>query len=320
MWCVSYVQHLNTSNKIHHYKPQTHLGSNEKILLSIIVSAVSTLACNAQLLWEISGNGLDKPSYLFGTHHIAPISVLDSVPGFNKALASADKVYGEMVMSTAQSPQSQQVMLSYAAAPQDSTLTTVLSSAQIDSLDKVLKKYMGPMASTAQFAPLKPAMVNTVLALVQSQAAFPNFNPAQQLDGEIQKRGAEAGKEIGGFETIEDQCKAMFGTSIMTQANELMEMVRNDDKASGTAIRLAKAYLSGDLNSMLAIMEDPELGGDEEWSDRMLNKRNANWVRIMAGLLPTASVLIAVGAGHLPGDKGLISLLRKEGYTVKPVE
>lgn len=296
------------------------LEAMKKILLSIIVSAVSTLACNAQLLWEISGNGLDKPSYLFGTHHIAPISVLDSVPGFNKALASADKVYGEMVMSTAQSPQSQQVMLSYAAAPQDSILTTVLSSAQIDSLDKVLKKYMGPMASTAQFAPLKPAMVNTVLALVQSQAAFPNFNPAQQLDGEIQKRGAEAGKEIGGFETIEDQCKAMFGTSIMTQANELMEMVRNDDKASGTAIRLAKAYLSGDLNSMLAIMEDPELGGDEEWSDRMLNKRNANWVRIMAGLLPTASVLIAVGAGHLPGDKGLISLLRKEGYTVKPVE
>ena len=40
----------------------------------------------------------------------------------------------------------------------------------------------------------------------------------------------------------------------------------------------------------------------------------------MAGLLPTASVLIAVGAGHLPGDKGLISLLRKEGYTVTPVE
>ena len=114
----------------------------KKILLSIIVSAVSTLACNAQLLWEISGNGLDKPSYLFGTHHIAPISVLDSVPDFNKALASADKVYGEMVMSTAQSPQSQQVMLSYAAAPQDSTLTTVLSSAQIDSLDKVLKKYI----------------------------------------------------------------------------------------------------------------------------------------------------------------------------------
>ena len=292
----------------------------KKILLSLVISAISTLACNAQLLWEVSGNGLSKPSYLFGTHHIAPISVLDSVPGFNSALAAADKVYGEMVMSVAQSPQSQQIMMGYAAAPQDSLLTAVLAPAQLDSLDTMLKRYMGPMVSVNQFAPLKPAMLNTLLALLQSQAAFPTFNAAQQLDGEIQKRAEAAGKEVEGFETIDDQCKAMFGSSIVSQANELMDMVRNDDKSAATAIRLAKAYLSGDLDAMLAIMEDPELGGDGEWTERMLNKRNANWLRIMAGLLPTASVLIAVGAGHLPGDKGLINLLRNEGYTVKPVE
>lgn len=292
----------------------------KKILLSLVISVISTLACNAQLLWEVSGNGLSKPSYLFGTHHIAPISVLDSVPGFNSALATADKVYGEMVMSVAQSPQSQQIMMGYAAAPQDSLLTAVLAPAQLDSLDTMLKRYMGPMVSVNQFAPLKPAMLNTLLALLQSQAAFPTFNAAQQLDGEIQKRAEAAGKEVGGFETIDDQCKAMFGSSIVSQANELMDMVRNDDKSAATAIRLAKAYLSGDLDAMLAIMEDPELGGDGEWTERMLNKRNANWLRIMAGLLPTASVLIAVGAGHLPGDKGLINLLRNEGYTVKPVE
>lgn len=292
----------------------------KKFLLTLAVLLGSTLGCCAQLLWEISGNGLEKPSYLFGTHHIAPISVLDSVPGFNKALASVDKVYGELVMSEAMTPASQQIMLSYGTAPQDSLLTTVLTASQIDSLNTVLKRYMGPMASANNFAPLKPAMLNTVLALMQSQVAFPNFDSSKQLDGEIQKRGAEAGKEIGSFETIDDQCKAMFGTPIVNQAESLMDMVRNDDKAAGIAIRLAKAYLAGDLNTMLAIMEDPELGGDEEWTERMLNKRNANWMRVMAGLLPTASILIAVGAGHLPGDKGLINLLRKEGYTVKPVE
>lgn len=292
----------------------------KKILLSLLVAAATALGCNAQLLWKVSGNGLEKPSYLFGTHHIAPVSVLDSIPGFNEALASADKVYGELVMSEANSPQSQQLMLSYAMAPQDSLLTKVLSPAQLDSLNKVVKSYMGPMADASQFAPMKPAMVSTVLALVQSQKAFPKFNPAEQLDGEIQKRGAAAGKEIGSLETMEDQCKAMFGTSVLTQAEELMDLVRNDDKAAGTAMKLAQAYLSGDLNSMLAIMEDPAAGGSEDWSERMLNKRNANWVRIMAGLLPTASVLIAVGAGHLPGDKGLISLLREKGYTVTPVE
>lgn len=290
----------------------------KKVILSLLAAAICTLGCNAQLLWEVSGNGLEKPSFIFGTHHLAPISVIDSVPGLTRALASADKVYGELIMREAQSPQSQQIMMAYAAAPSDSMLTAVLSPAQIDSLDNLLKKYMGPMVTTAQFTPLKPAMVCTLLSLVQNKAVFPEFDPEKQLDGEIQKRAEAAGKEIGSFETVEDQCKAMFGSSIARQTDELMDIVRNNDKSASVAIRLAKAYLSGNLNEMLAIMEDPELGADEDWNERMIRKRNANWIRVMAGLLPTASIFIAVGAGHLPGDKGLINLLRKEGYTVNP--
>ena len=233
----------------------------KKIFLSLLAIAATTLGCNAQLLWEISGNGLQKPSYLFGTHHIAPLAVLDSVKGFNEALTSVDKVYGEMDMAKAQSPQSQQVMLASAMAPQDSTLNLVLSQPQLDSLDVIIKKYMGPMGSAAQFAPMKPSMVSTVLALMVNQKVFPPSNPYP-----------------------------------------------------------AHAYLSGDLNGMFEIMENSGESSSEAWKERMLNKRNANWMRIMAGIIPTASVLIAVGAGHLPGEKGLINLLRENGFTVKPVE
>jgi len=292
----------------------------KKLLFSLLAITMAALGCNAQLLWEVTGNDIKKPSYLFGTHHIAPIAVLDSVKGFNDALASVDKVYGEMVMSKAQSPESQQVMLAAAMAPQDSLLTTVLSPAQTDSLDAMLKKHMGPMGSAAQFAAMKPAMVSTVLSLIISQKAMPSFNPQEQLDWEIQKRAATAGKEICGFETIEDQCQALFGAPIITQAESLMEIVRDEDKTIEMSKKLAMAYLSGDLESMFEIMESSSDSADSSWEDRILNQRNANWMRVMAGILPTASVLIAVGAGHLPGDKGLINLLRQEGYTVKPVE
>lgn len=292
----------------------------KKTIFSLLLLIATTVSVNAQLLWKISGNGLEKSSYLFGTHHIAPVSVIDSVAGLTDAIASVDKIYGEMIMSEANSPQSQQIMMGYAMAPQDSLLTQVLAPAQVDSLNTMLKRYMGPMASANQFAQLKPAMLSTLLALIQSQAIFPNFNPQQQLDGEIQKRGAALGKEIGGFETIQDQCNALFGSSIIEQAESLMDMVRNDDKAGEMAMKLAKAYLSGDLNAMLALMEDPANGASEEWNERMINSRNANWMRIIAGLLPSASVLVAVGAGHLPGEKGLISLLRKNGYSVDPVK
>ena len=291
----------------------------KKFLTSILLVALTAISSNAQLLWKISGNGLEKPSYLFGTHHVAPISVLDSVPGFNEALSSAEKVYGELIMSEAQSPAAQQLMMSAAMAPQDSTLTAVLTAAQTDSLNTMLQKYMGPMVSAAQFAPMKPAIVSTVVAMVQAQSAFPDFNQQEQLDSEIQKRGAAAGKEIGGLETMEIQCQALFGSPILEQANDLMDLVRNDGKSVEMAHRLANAYLAGDLSEMLSIIEDPTFGSSEG-TERLINKRNANWERVMAGLLPTASVLIAVGAGHLPGDKGLISLLRKEGYTVTPVE
>lgn len=292
----------------------------KKTFFSLLLLIVTAVSVNAQLLWKISGNGLEKPSYLFGTHHIAPVSVIDSVPGMNDAIANSDKIYGEMIMSEATSPQAQQVMMGYAMAPQDSLLTTVLAPAQLDSLNTMLKRYMGPMGSANQFAQLKPAMLSTLLALMQSQTIFPNFNPQQQLDGEIQKRGAALGKEIGGFETIQDQCNALFGSSIIEQAESLMDMVRHDDQSAEMAKKLAQAYLSGDLNAMLALMEDPANGASEEWTERMIDRRNANWMRVMAGLLPTASVFIAVGAGHLPGDAGLISLLRKNGYSVDPVK
>ncbi len=290
----------------------------KKIIISLFTIAIAAIGCNAQLLWKISGNGLEKPSYIFGTHHIAPLSVLDSVAGLNEALSSVDKVYGELVMSEANTPQAQQIMMTYAMAPQDSTLTAILSPAQADSLTTMLQKYMGPMVSASNFAPMKPAMVATAIAMVQAQTAFPTYNPQEQLDTEIQKRADALGKEIGGLETMEDQCKALFGNSILEQANDLMDAVRHDDKAMETAHKLAKAYLAGDLQQMLSIIEDPTLGTGDG-TERILNKRNANWVRVLAGLLPSASIFIAVGAGHLPGDKGLISLLRNNGYTVTPV-
>lgn len=291
----------------------------KKFLTSLLLLTFIATISNAQLLWKISGNGLEKPSYLFGTHHIAPISMLDSVAGFNEAFNAADKVYGEMVMSDSKTPQAQQAMLAYVMAPQDSTLKAVLTPTQIDSVNAMLQKYMGPMASVNQFDVLKPSMVCTVVALAQSQRAFPAFNPEQQLDTEIQTRAAAAGKEVGGLETLDDQCKALFGSPIIEQAKELMDLVRNDNKSLEMAHTLANAYMAGDLNKMLEIIEDPTMGAGEN-AEKLINKRNANWVGIMAGLLPTASILIAVGAGHLPGEKGLISLLRGEGYTVEPVK
>lgn len=292
-----------------------------QFIITAVALLTSALSINAQLLWKVTAPSGDKTSYLFGTHHLAPKSVLDSVPGLIEALNSADIVYGELDMAKSQTPEVQQQMMAMAMAPADSTLTTLLTAQQIDSLTTMLHKYMGPAASVTQLAQMKPAMVSTMLALMQTMLVFPGFDPNAQLDTQVQKLAAAEGKEIRGLETPEMQFRALFGGSIVSQAEDLMDLVRNDDKAASIAKRLASAYLSGDLDAMLAIMEDPHAGGNgRDWCERMLYARNANWMRILAGLIPTATVFIAVGAGHLPGDNGLINLLRKEGYNVTPAE
>lgn len=291
----------------------------KKLLLHLLVIIATSISSHAQLLWEVSGNGLEKPSYLFGTHHLAPISVIDSTPGLKSVIENVDKVYGEMDMSTSMSQEGQMKILAAAQAPADSTLSKLLSPAQLDSVDSFIKSYMGPIASVNNFEPMRPALLNTTLTVFVNAKAMPDYNMQQQIDTEIQKRAAALGKEVAGFETIEDQCRALFGAPIITEAESLMEIVRDENKVIDLATRLSKAYLAGDLEGMFKVMNESSDAADKDWNDRLLNDRNANWMEMMAGLLPTASVLIAVGAGHLPGDKGLINLLRQNGYTVNPV-
>ena len=76
-----------------------------KKILGILLFIGIALNANAQLLWKISGNGLEKPSYILGTHHLAPLSIKDSIAGLPEAVDGTSQVYGEVVMSEAMSPE-----------------------------------------------------------------------------------------------------------------------------------------------------------------------------------------------------------------------
>ena len=52
----------------------------------------------------------------------------------------------------------------------------------------------------------------------------------------------------------------------------------------------------------------------------MINRRNKNWVEQFPKIAKDKSLLIAVGAGHLGGESGLLNLLKQKGYTLRPLE
>lgn len=292
-----------------------------KKLLIIAFSALASLSASAQLFWKVQGNGAHGVSYLFGTHHVAPISVIDSISGLAPAICSVDAVAGELDMSQITDPvAAQAAVMKHAMAPADSTLTKVLSAAQLDSLNAVLGKYTGGQLQAAMLDPLKPSMVNTQLAMFQSMVAFPEFNQTDQLDSEVQKRARECSREIIALETVEQQMQLLFGGDIMEQAEDLMSSVRHDDEAADKALQLAAAYRLGNLDEILKLLIDENDGLDGEALDKLLLARNNAWIDKLSELLPRKSVLVCVGVGHLVGPKGLIARLRDLGYEVTPAE
>ena len=200
----------------------------KKLAFIATLVALFTFSANAQLLWEVSGNGLAKPSYLFGTCHIATVKMTDSITGFNDALNACDAVYGEI--EKADIANAQQAMMAAIMAPADSTLSKVIDPATLAKADSLFRAATQGMVSISQLETLKPAYVSTQLALIMLMESFPGFNPMEQIDFAIQGKATQLGKELGGFETTQFQLNILYGKPIKEQAESLTRTLDKLDK------------------------------------------------------------------------------------------
>ena len=107
-----------------------------KSFIGAVLFICVAFSANAQLLWKVSGNGLNQPSYIIGTHHLAPFSIMDSIAGLQKAMKETQQVYGELKMSEMQSPVTMQKMQQVMMIANDSTLSTLLSPEDFATANK----------------------------------------------------------------------------------------------------------------------------------------------------------------------------------------
>lgn len=290
-----------------------------KKIFALLMFFCITLGVNAQLLWKVSGNGLDKPSYIFGTHHVAPLSMKDSIAGMTEAMNGTSQVYGELVMEDMMKPEMLMKMQQAMMLPNDTTLKSLFTQAQYDSIASVVKENIG--MELAMFDKLKPAALNAQLAVVLSVKALKGYNPQEQLDTWFQTQAKQAGKKVGGLETMESQINILYNSqSLKRQAQQLYCSATHIDYGIDMTRRLAEAYLNQDLDKLLEITEE-KMGnacdGTPEEEEALIYGRNANWAKQMPGIMKQASTLFVVGAGHLPGEHGVLKLLEKQGYTVE---
>jgi len=265
------------------------------------------------LLWKISGNGLDKPSYLFGTIHMLCKDDAELSYNFKKAIRNCDEVYFEVDMDN--------LFEIFGAIGKmkmqgDTTLRDLLSESDYNTVKEYFeaRRTMLPFSMLETFKPM-------LAASTLEEGTLPCDNTTM-MEQEIMKEAKENDKKIKGLETMSYQAGILDSIPYKLQAEQLVAYINNAGKNSDgekEMKELFKAYKDQNLKKLESLMVETDMG-IAGFIDILLYHRNENWVNKLINLMPGRSLVIAVGAGHLPGERGVINLLRKQGYTVTPVE
>ncbi|MFY7898871.1 MAG: TraB/GumN family protein [Chitinophagaceae bacterium] len=283
-----------------------------KKILALFIASISIICAQAQipkektLLWEISGNKIQGTSYLFGTMHLMCADQLKIDEVIAAKFKESKQLFLEIDMSN---PSMMMNAIKLMMMPKGESIEKYVGKELYDSMNKIYKSKAG--------MPLQ-AMGNVKPMLLMS-AIFPALLNCKVEGWEMkfQELAKKQNISIKGLETIEYQMSIFDTIPYSVQANMLKETLFNLDSSRQSIHELMKKYLEKDIDKLYkTITQDAQYGSYEAL---MLNNRNANWIGVMKKAMEQMPTFFAVGAAHLGGKFGVIHLLRKKGYTVKPV-
>ena len=290
----------------------------KKTFLLALLCLLSTSVLVAQktkeensLLWKVTGNGLKKPSYLFGTYHFLSNGFVDTIPAIKKAYTASGAVVGELVIdSSIQRPMMEAFVL------QGTTLQKLLPDTLYNKTSNWFKEEAG--LDLIKLDALNPLTVMTAALAITHQKYFPNKPGEVQLDTYFQELAKRDGKKVLGLETIQMQINAMFKQLTLARQVEILnETFKEKDGLKSAIAVMNDAYTRNDLDALHNLMY-AETYKPEEMKP-LLDDRNNYWMQQVPKLMNEQPLFVAVGALHLVGETGLVQQLRKKGYTVTPV-
>ncbi|HOV70606.1 MAG TPA: TraB/GumN family protein [Dysgonamonadaceae bacterium] len=299
-----------------------------KKTIGIVFVGLIILSCNnasskdsGSLLWKVSGNGLENPSYLFGTHHLIPISFLDNIEGIKEAVESTEQTIGEIDLT--EMGQMQLKLMSEALLPEDITYESLLHKEDIVLLDSALHEWLG--VGLDQLGHLKPSMLSNLISVTLYKKYYPNLSGEKSMDEYFQEEASKRFRPVKGLETVDEQIEILVNSQSLTrQAELLMCVVKHPDLLKEQMDKLQAAYYAYDLESIRKLYEednpDDPCPATPEEKDILNKKRNQQWLEKLPALMKEKPSFIAVGCAHLAGEDGLIEGLRKLGYKVEPVK
>ena len=291
-------------------------------ILKVLGAMCFFYSCNAQptqgrlkanaddnsLLWEVSGKGLKNPSYIFGTFHLMCKDDIRFSEQLKNAVANSNLLYLEMDMDDPAIMLGGLLMMNMKAGKK---LQDLYSAEEYEKVAAFFKDTLHIPIGLLQRT--KPFFLAALL--------YPKMMTCKTVSGveeELMKLAKQQKKEIKGLETMEFQSAVFDSIPYEEQAKELLKSIDSMMAYQKYFDTMISVYKTQRLMDIEKLFKDSEFGM-EAHQDLLLNDRNKNWVTQLKTIMKNESVFVAVGAGHLVGKEGLISLLRKEGYSLKPL-
>ncbi len=263
---------------------------------------------NNTLLWKVSGKGLKEPSFIFGTFHLMCKDDIHFSNQLKEALKQSDEIYMELDMDDPS------ILLSgmlYMNMKDGKKLSDLYTPEEYSKLQAYFTDSLNTPMMLLQRA--KPYFLVALLYPKMMDCPSP-----AGIEEELLKIAKEEKKEVRGLETMQFQASVFDSIPYEWQAKELLKNIDSFSVYKKEFDEMVNLYKKQQLDSMQDMVTKSEFGSDK-YEDLLLNDRNKDWAKKLSEIMKNESVFVAVGAGHLSGEQGLISLLKKDGYKVEPL-
>ncbi|MEO1647546.1 MAG: TraB/GumN family protein [Pseudomonadota bacterium] len=273
--------------------------------------AEATTQAAGPALWKVADD--DTTIYLFGTVHALPDDVDWYDEDISRALAASDTLVTEISLEAGGDAAAQQVMMEKALLTDGTTLRSLLSEEQTTAYETALSGLGLPAAAFDQFEPWLASITLTMLPLLKE-----GYSPESGVEKVLVGKAGNITKDA--LETTEFQVNVFDSLPQDKQITLLMETVEGVDEIKPLIDAMVAEWIEGDADALAELMNEGLT--DPELAEVLLYSRNANWAEWIDQRLDTTpgTVFIAVGAGHLAGEKSVQDLLEDREIEVERLQ
>ncbi len=273
--------------------------------------ANSDLQLKNSLLWKISGNELTEPSYLYGTMHLLCDKSNSEKAKVQNAVNASEKLYLEIDMYNPKEAMSVMQLMS-----EETKIKDLEDKEKKDLLLKLAEEHLGMKGTLIE---------NTTVFSVFSMMAFKATDDCalpSSVEESLDAKFNSDRSKIAGLETMAQQMEFIRESEVANLDNTIIGL-QEFDEMKDMYDDMSEHYMSENINALYAMMTQTSDLYTQEYLDKMMEillvKRNKNWTVQIPEIAAKQPTFFGVGAGHLPGENGVINLLRKDGYTVEAV-